>query len=87
LTYVENCLAPLYAQISEMKMQLGESKAWLIMGNPVRLMYQLLMRPVIKLAMRLAKIANMQVALQVVTQVAIQRVFIQNLILNLYLSH
>ncbi|MFZ4730731.1 MAG: hypothetical protein ACOYMQ_18985 [Pseudanabaena sp.] len=27
LTYVENCLAPLHAQISEMKMQLGESKA------------------------------------------------------------
>jgi hypothetical protein len=27
LTYVENCLAPLHAQISEMRMQLGESKA------------------------------------------------------------
>jgi hypothetical protein len=27
LTYVESCLAPLHAQISEMKMQLGESKA------------------------------------------------------------
>ena len=27
LTYVENCLAPLHTQISEMKMQLGESKA------------------------------------------------------------
>ncbi|WP_103669216.1 hypothetical protein [Pseudanabaena sp. BC1403] len=27
LTYVENCLAPLHAQISELRMQLGESKA------------------------------------------------------------
>lgn len=27
LKYVESCLAPLHAQISEMKMQLGESKA------------------------------------------------------------
>jgi hypothetical protein len=27
LIYVESCLAPLHAQISEMKMQLGESKA------------------------------------------------------------
>ena len=27
LTYVENCLAPLHSQISELRMQLGESKA------------------------------------------------------------
>ncbi len=27
LTYVEKCLAPLHAQVSEMRMQLGESKA------------------------------------------------------------
>ena len=27
LIYVESCLAPLHAQISEMRMQLGESKA------------------------------------------------------------
>ena len=27
LTYVENCLAPLHAQISELRMQLGESRA------------------------------------------------------------
>ncbi len=27
LTYIENCLAPLHAQISELRMQLGESKA------------------------------------------------------------
>ncbi len=27
LTYVENCLAPLHAQVNEMRMQLGESKA------------------------------------------------------------
>lgn len=27
LTYVESCLAPLYSQIGELRMQLGESKA------------------------------------------------------------
>jgi hypothetical protein len=27
LTYVENCLAPLHSQISELRTQLGESKA------------------------------------------------------------
>jgi hypothetical protein len=27
LTYVESCLAPLYSQISDLRMQLGESKA------------------------------------------------------------
>ena len=27
LTYVENCLAPLYSQIGDLRMQLGESKA------------------------------------------------------------